>query len=74
MREGGEDWEEGVINAIFKESQLKFLDTEKKPSPPIDYLISSIPLGDIWGIRSVKLELLKVRDTSKPLIELAPLA
>jgi hypothetical protein len=36
--------EEGVITAIFKESQLKFLDAEKEPSPPIDYLISSIPI------------------------------
>ena len=35
---------EGVITAIFKESQLKFLDVEKEPSPPIDYLISSIPI------------------------------
>jgi hypothetical protein len=34
----------GVITAIFKESQLKFLDAEKEPSPPIDYLISSIPI------------------------------
>jgi hypothetical protein len=39
-------WEdsEGVITAIFKESQLKFLDAEKEPSPSIDYLISSIPI------------------------------
>jgi len=68
-----EDWE-GVITTIFKESQLKFPDTEKEPSPPIDYLISSIPSGDIWGIITVNLKLLKVHDTSKPLIELAPLA
>jgi len=39
---GGRAGRSGVITAIFKESQLKFLDTEKEPSPPIDYLISSI--------------------------------
>jgi hypothetical protein len=35
---GGEFWVggwEGVITAIFKESRLKFLDTEKEPPPQL---------------------------------------
>ncbi|MGO8988124.1 MAG: hypothetical protein ACLQGU_21470 [bacterium] len=33
-----------IAVAVFKESYLKFLNTEKEPSSPIDYLISSIPI------------------------------
>jgi hypothetical protein len=39
---GGRFGRKGVITAIFKESQLKFLDTEKEPLPP------SLGKGKVW--------------------------